>query len=91
VLAADQTTVSRQLAKLESLGLVERQKSATDRRVRKAVVSVKGNAMTDLLDSARERMGTAIFEKWETEEFDTLVQLMRKFANALNEKPSIEV
>ena len=32
----DYTTVSRQVAKLESLGLVERQASAADRRVREA-------------------------------------------------------
>ncbi len=34
----DYTTVSRQVAKLESLGLVKRQASLTDRRVREAVV-----------------------------------------------------
>ena len=48
----DYTTVSRQVAKLESLGLVERQASAADRRVREAVIAPKGRAMTDLLDAA---------------------------------------
>jgi DNA-binding MarR family transcriptional regulator len=43
----DYTTVSRQVAKLESLGLVERRESATDRRVREAAISAKGKAMTD--------------------------------------------
>lgn len=87
----DHTTVSRQLTKLESLGLVERQVSETDRRVRKAIVSEKGKAMTDLLDSARERIGIAIFEKWDEEEFDGLVRLMRKFADAINDKPAVNV
>src|ERR1700744_4458135 len=38
----DYTTVSRQVAKLESLGLVERQAGAADRRVREAIVTAKG-------------------------------------------------
>ena len=38
----DHTTVSRQVARLESLGLVRRQGNAADRRVREAIVSPKG-------------------------------------------------
>ena len=40
----DYTTVSRQVAKLESLGLVERRGGATDRRVRDAIITTKGKA-----------------------------------------------
>jgi DNA-binding MarR family transcriptional regulator len=83
----DYTTVSRQIAKLESLGLVERQGSAADRRVREAVISPKGKAMTDLVDAARDRIGRAIFEKWDAREIDELVRLMRKFADAVKEDP----
>ena len=80
----DYTTVSRQVAKLEGLGLVERQGSNADRRVREAVVTRKGKAMTDLVDAARERIGRGIFETWEAHEIDELVRLMRKFADALS-------
>jgi DNA-binding MarR family transcriptional regulator len=79
----DYTTVSRQVAKLESLGLVQRQASAADRRVREAVISPKGKAMTDLVDTAREQIGRAIFETWEAHDVEELVRLMRKFADAL--------
>ena len=81
----DYTTVSRQVAKLESLGLVERKGSAADRRVREVIVSPKGKAMTDLVDSARERIGRAIFATWEADDIDELVRLMRKFADALGD------
>jgi DNA-binding MarR family transcriptional regulator len=84
----DYTTVSRQVAKLESLGLVERQGSAADRRVREAVISPKGKAMTDLVDAARERIGRAIFETWDTHDIDELVRLMRKFADAFGDAPT---
>jgi DNA-binding MarR family transcriptional regulator len=83
----DYTTVSRQVAKLESLGLAQRRASAADRRVREAVVTRKGKAMTDAVDTARERMGRAIFETWEARETEELVRLMRKFADALQERP----
>ena len=83
----DYTTVSRQVAKLESLGLVERQESAGDRRVRKAAVTAKGKAMTDLVDAAREKVGRAIFATWDAHDIDELVRLMRKFADAIQQEP----
>lgn len=80
----DYTTVSRQVAKLEELGLIKRQPSATDGRVREAVITPKGKAMTNLVDAAREKMGRAIFETWAPSDVETLARLMRKFADALN-------
>ncbi|KGF69329.1 MarR family transcriptional regulator [Hoeflea sp. BAL378] len=77
----DYTTVSRQVAKLESLGLVDRQGSATDRRVREATVTPKGKAMTDRVDAARERMGRAILASWDQQDIEDLVRLMRRFAD----------
>lgn len=79
----DYTTVSRQVAKLESLNLVSRQKSAQDSRVREAVVTAEGQAMTDRIDAARQRMGREIFGEWSKEELDDLVRLMTKFVDAL--------
>lgn len=80
----DYTTVSRQVAKLESLGLVDRQEGADDRRVRKATIAPKGKAMTDRVDEARQRIGQAIFARWDPREVEELVRLMRKFADDIN-------
>ena len=85
----DYTTVSRQVAKLESLGLVERRGSIADRRVREAVITTKGKAMTDLVDAARDRIGRAVFENWDTHDIDELVRLMRKFADAVKSDPPV--
>jgi DNA-binding MarR family transcriptional regulator len=79
----DYTTVSRQVARLASLGLVKRQGSAADGRVRLAVVTLKGKAMTDLVDAARERIGRAVFATWDAHDIDELVRLNRKFAEAV--------
>ena len=54
------TTVSRQVAKLESLGLVERQGRATDHRVREETSPRKVRQMTNLIDAAREGLAAAL-------------------------------
>src|ERR1700744_6324595 len=46
----DYTTVSRQVAKLEILGLVRREASDRDARVREALITAKGKAMTERVD-----------------------------------------
>ena len=84
----DHTTVSRQVAKLESLGLVKRQPSASDRRVSEATVTAKGKEMTDRVDAARERIGIEIFKTWDPDDLDNLVRLMRKFADAVKDDPA---
>jgi DNA-binding MarR family transcriptional regulator len=85
----DYTTVSRQVAKLESLGLVQRREDIADRRVREAVITPKGKAMTDLVDDARDRIGRAIFKTWDAHDIDELVRLMRKFADAVKDDPVV--
>jgi DNA-binding MarR family transcriptional regulator len=84
----DYTTVSRQVAKLERLGLVQRKANPTDRRLREAVVSRKGKVMTDRLDAARDRIGRAVFLTWDARDIDELARLMRKFADAMKDDPA---
>lgn len=83
----DYTTVSRQVGKLEELGLVKRHAGAADRRIREAVIAPKGKAMTDRIDAARERMAQAIFAQWDAADIDALVRLMSKFAEDLKNRP----
>ena len=79
----DYTTVSRQVARLESLGLVKRQASEADRRVSEATITPSGKAMTDAVDRARERIAGGMFASWDDQDIDDLVRLMRKFADAM--------
>jgi DNA-binding MarR family transcriptional regulator len=83
----DYTTVSRQVSKLESLGLIERQENAADRRVRAALITAKGKKMTGRIDAAREHMGRAIFETWPQRDLQNLARLMRRFADAIQAGP----
>ena len=77
----DYTTVSRQLAKLESLGLVARRTSPVDRRVNEAVVTDKGRVMTDAIDAARERLVGSILAAWSEQDLEDLTRLLRRFAD----------
>ncbi|EHG9034388.1 winged helix-turn-helix transcriptional regulator [Salmonella enterica] len=86
----DYTTVSRQVSKLEKLGLVIRQHNVIDRRIREAVISPTGKAMTERIDAAREQMGNAVFKDWSQDELDIFVRLMQKFANAMDNDVSTQ-
>ncbi|TWB23505.1 DNA-binding MarR family transcriptional regulator [Nitrospirillum amazonense] len=77
----DHSTVSRQVAKLESLGLVERRAGATDARVREAVVTPAGQAMVDAIGRARSRMYAAVLADWTEEDKATLARLLRRLAD----------
>lgn len=83
----DYTTVSRQVSKLEELGLAERQESTTDRRIREAVITAQGKAMTDKVDATREAMAREIFADWDEGEVKDLIRLMRRFADAVTGAP----
>lgn len=84
----DYTTVSRQVARLEGLGLVSRRASPADRRIREAVITPEGRAATDAVDAARERMALALFREWDRSDFDELVRLMRMLADGLSKEPT---
>lgn len=77
----DHTTISRQVAKLESLGLLARQASPVDARVKAVVVTRKGRRMTRALDGAREKILTALLAEWDRRELAELARLLRKFAD----------
>jgi len=84
-LGRDYTTISRQVAKLERMEMVTRHENSEDRRMREAVVSSKGKAITDQIDQARERLAREILQDWTPEDITDLVRLMRKFAEALEQ------
>jgi DNA-binding MarR family transcriptional regulator len=79
----DYTTVSRQVSKLESLGLIGRQSSKTDKRVRATVITAKGRTMVAALHRARERLAAKVLADWSKRDLQELVRLMRRFADDL--------
>jgi DNA-binding MarR family transcriptional regulator len=86
----DYTTVSRQVAKLESLGLIVRRPSATDKRVSEAIITEQGQEMTARLDAARERMATQLFADWSEKDIQDLARLLRRFTDEFAALPTPE-
>jgi DNA-binding MarR family transcriptional regulator len=77
----DYTTVSRQITKLEGMGLVARRVNGRDARIKEAVLTQKGRVMTNALDGAREKLVTSLLAKWDPREVAELARLLRRFAN----------
>jgi DNA-binding MarR family transcriptional regulator len=84
----DYTTVSRQVTRLESLGLARRRRNAADRRVRASIATAKGRAAIARLDAARERIGGGVLAQWDEREIEALARLLRKFADAIIDEPA---
>lgn len=79
----DHTTVSRQLAKLESLGLIERCESRADRRTRAARLTGEGKRMVRAITLARRRLLSEALADWSEADRAALADLNRRFADAL--------
>jgi DNA-binding MarR family transcriptional regulator len=78
----DHTTVSRQLAKLESLDLVARQ-DGDDRRRRAAALTSAGKKIVRAITQARRRLLSKALAHWSEADRASLAALNRRFANAL--------
>jgi DNA-binding MarR family transcriptional regulator len=85
----DYTTVSRQVSKLEMLGLVKRRASDVDARVREAVITDQGKRMTRAIDTAREKLAAPILAKWTYKDREDLIRLMRRLVDDLMAWPSL--
>jgi len=77
----DYSTVSRQISKLQNLGLVARAVDAADARVTQVEITRKGRMITTALDAAREQLMTSLLAAWNRNEVAQLARLLRKFAD----------
>ena len=79
----DHTTVSRQLAKLESLNLVARCESDPDRRRRAARLTADGANIVQAITLARRRLLSKVLADWSEADRAALADLNRRFADTL--------
>jgi DNA-binding MarR family transcriptional regulator len=83
----DHSTVSRQVAKLEALGLVERQPT-DDQRVRLLKPSLTGRKMLATFSKVRRRFFEKRLRGWTAEERKQLLALLQRLAASIAEKVS---
>lgn len=77
------STVSRQVTKLEALGLVERRPSANDNRVREAALTEKGREMLTTIHQARKRGLDEALADWTEGERAQLAAGLRHFVQSV--------
>jgi DNA-binding MarR family transcriptional regulator len=77
----DYSTISRQISKLENLGLVNRVADAGDARVTRAEITDKGRTITGALDRAREKLMSSLLAAWDKKDVAELARLLRRFAD----------
>jgi DNA-binding MarR family transcriptional regulator len=79
----DASTVSRQLAKLEDLGLIKRPPAQEDMRVREAAITKAGARTVDAIGDARRKMLDAMLSDWSVEERRLFPKLVQRLADAM--------
>lgn len=85
----DHTTVSRQLAKLKSLGLIERREGEHDRRRNAARLTRDGAGIVRKITAARRRLLAKALAGWSEADRALLAGLGRRFADALLARPAL--
>jgi DNA-binding MarR family transcriptional regulator len=75
----DYTTISRQVAKLAQLGLIERRPGRGDARVKEALITDAGRRVTEALDAARQRLLTPVLAEWSDRDLLELDRLTHRY------------
>ena len=77
-LGQDKSTVSRQVAKLVELGLVDRTADPVDGRAQVLAPSAEGSARLDRIREARRSRWAADLSDWPTDDVATLAELLAR-------------
>jgi DNA-binding MarR family transcriptional regulator len=79
----DHSTISRQVAALENLGLVKRRANADDSRINEAAITDKGRQTVSRIAKARRKLLGRLLSDWSEKERHDLARLNRKLADAM--------
>jgi DNA-binding MarR family transcriptional regulator len=79
----DQSTVSRQTAKLEALGLVRRRAGKADQRAREAAITAEGRRLVSSITHARRRLLDRLLGDWSVADVQGLARLNRRLADRM--------
>ena len=79
----DHSTISRQVAALEKLGLVKRRANADDSRINEAAITDKGKETVSRITKARRKLLGKLLSDWSEKERHDLARLNQKLADAI--------
>jgi DNA-binding MarR family transcriptional regulator len=81
----DHSTISRQVAALEKLGLVKRRANAQDSRINEAAITQKGRQTVARITQARRKLLGKLLSGWSEKERHDLARLNQKLADAMRQ------
>jgi DNA-binding MarR family transcriptional regulator len=79
----DHSTISRQVAALEKLGLVKRGANPDDSRIHEAAITDKGKTTAGRITRARRKLLGKLLSGWSEKERHDLARLNQKLADAM--------
>jgi DNA-binding MarR family transcriptional regulator len=79
----DPSTVSRQLARLEQLGLIRRPATRQDLRVRAAIITRGGMRTLAAITDARRRLLTELLREWSPDDRELFPRLVQRLADSM--------
>lgn len=77
--SVDKSAISRQLARLETIGLVERGTDADDARARPLVLTARGRERLARASDGRRAQFHAAFEDWPQDDVVALAELLHRY------------
>lgn len=82
----DPSTVSRQIAKLERLGMVKRPSAQEDMRVKAAAITPAGARAVSAITQARRKLLAELTADWPAAQKKAFPVLLQKFADAIKNR-----
>lgn len=81
----DHSTVSRQLTKLQDLGLVSRRPAESDGRVWRTELTPEGRSVLKAFEDARQEMQARVLAEWEPAQVEQFTLLLGQFVRSVRE------
>ena len=83
-LGLDASTLTRNIQKLEKLGLVERRTDSYDKRIQRVVLTNDGTALIDSLEDHLEKQNHSVLEKIDLDTQEALLTVLEKLSWAIS-------
>ena len=83
-LGLDTSTLTRNIQKLEKMGLIKRNQDSYDKRIQKAVLTEKGEEKVELLEESLEDMNYAFMEQIDSDSQESITDILEKIVWAMD-------
>ena len=83
-LGLDTSTLTRNIQKLEKMGLIKRNQDSYDKRIQKAVLTEKGEERVELLEKSLQEMNHAFMEQIDLNSQENITDILEKIVWAMD-------